>query len=234
MLRIGRVAGSLSLRLRTQTVGLRPPWFASVAALQAPLRVYPPHFLLSCCGLDAWPGRFRSDSGHKQSGCARLGLHPSLRSKLPCASILRTSCCHAADWTRGRVAFAPTPDANSRAASALVCIRRCAPSSPARLSSALLVVMLRIGRVAGSLSLRLRTQTVGLRPPWFVSVASLQAPLRVYPSRFLLSCCGLGAWPGRQLLRLRANPCRPMAVPGLCPSAPECASPMRLSFALLR
>ena len=52
------------------------------------------------------------------------------------------------------------------------------------------------------------------------------------PARFSLSRCGLGAWPGRQLLRLRANPVRPMAVPGLCPSAPESVSPMRLWVAL--
>ncbi len=39
-------------------------------------------------GLDTRPGRFRSDSGHKQIPVADLGLHPSLRSKLPCVSIL--------------------------------------------------------------------------------------------------------------------------------------------------
>ena len=48
-----------------------------------------------------------------------------------------------------------------------------------------------------------------------------------------LSRCGLGARPGRQLLRLRADPVRPAAVPGLCPSAPESVSPVRLSSALL-
>ena len=31
------------------------------------------------------PGRFRCGSGYKQPGCARLGLYPSLRSKLPCS-----------------------------------------------------------------------------------------------------------------------------------------------------
>ena len=47
--------------------------------------------MLSRCGLDTRPGRFRCDSGHKQPGPARLGLNPSLRSKLPCVSILRAS-----------------------------------------------------------------------------------------------------------------------------------------------
>ena len=46
--------------------------------------------------------------------------------------------CHAALWARGRVAFAAAPDTNGRTPSVLVCIRRSAPSSPARLSSALL------------------------------------------------------------------------------------------------
>ena len=59
--------------------------------------------MLSRCGLDTRPGRFRCDSGHKQPGPARLGLHPSLRSKLPCVSILRASYCHAAGWAHGRV-----------------------------------------------------------------------------------------------------------------------------------
>ena len=53
------------------------------------------------------------------------------------------------------------------------------------------------------------------------------------PPRFFLSRCGLGARPGRQLLRLRADPVRPLAVPGLCPSAPESVSPVRLPSALL-
>ena len=53
------------------------------------------------------------------------------------------------------------------------------------------------------------------------------------PPRFFLSRCGLGARPGRQLLRLRADPVRPAAVPGLCPSAPEPVSPVRLPSALL-
>ena len=44
---------------------------------------------------------------------------------------------HAALWARGRVAFTATPDTNSRTLSVLVCIRRSAPSSPTRLSSAL-------------------------------------------------------------------------------------------------
>ena len=65
-----------------------------------PLCAYPSHFLLSCCGLGVRSGRFRFDSGRKQSGYARLGLHPSLRSKLPCTPILRTSCCHATAATR--------------------------------------------------------------------------------------------------------------------------------------
>ena len=59
------------------------------------------------------------------------------------------------------------------------------------------------------------------------------AAARSRPARFLLSRCGLGARPGRQLLRLRADPVRPAAVPGLCPSAPESVSPVRLSSALL-
>ena len=50
-----------------------------------------PHLVMSRCGLGARPGRFPCDSGHKQPGVARLGLYPSLRSKLPCAPILRAS-----------------------------------------------------------------------------------------------------------------------------------------------
>ena len=46
-----------------------------------------------CCGVGL----------SKQPGPARLGLHPSLRSKFPCVSILRASYCHAAGWAHGRV-----------------------------------------------------------------------------------------------------------------------------------
>ena len=49
----------------------------------------------------------------------------------------------------------------------------------------------------------------------------------------LLSRCGLGPRPGRQLLRLRADPVPLTAGPGLCPSAPESVSPACLSSALL-
>ena len=59
------------------------------------------------------------------------------------------------------------------------------------------------------------------------------AALCAYPPRLNGITLPLGARPGRQLLRLRANPVRPMAVPGLCPSAPESVSPVRLSSALL-
>ena len=52
---------------------------------------------MSRCGLGAWPGRFRFDSEHKQPRFAVLGLHSSLRSKLPYAPILRASFCA---WTR--------------------------------------------------------------------------------------------------------------------------------------
>lgn len=103
-------------------------------------------YLLSCCGLGAWPGQ----------QLLRLRANPARPAVVP-----------------GLCPSAP----------------ECA--SPMRLSFALLVVMLRIGRAAGSLSLRLRTQTVGLCPPWFASVAPFQAPLHAYPSHFLLSCyCG--------------------------------------------
>ncbi len=86
---------------------------------------------------------------------------------------------------------------------------------------------------AGSLSLRLRTQTAGLcaRLGLYPSLRSKLPCSR--PPRFFLSRCGLGARPGRQLLRLRADPVRPAAVPGLCPSAPESVSPVRLPSALL-
>ena len=59
------------------------------------------------------PGRFRCDSGHKQPGCARLGLYPSLRSKLPCSRpprFLLSRCGGCA--TRG---FPPTRNTNARA-----------------------------------------------------------------------------------------------------------------------
>ena len=59
------------------------------------------------------------------------------------------------------------------------------------------------------------------------------SPLCAYPPRFSLSRCGLGAQPGRQLLRLRADPVPPLAAPGLCPSAPQSVSPVRISSALL-
>ena len=70
--------------------------------------------------------------------CAAPLRSPSLRSirDIPHASALLT--CHAADWTRGQVAFAATPDTNSRALPVLVCIRRSTPSSLACLSFALL------------------------------------------------------------------------------------------------
>ena len=48
-----------------------------------------------------------------------------------------------------------------------------------------------------------------------------------------LSRYGLGARPGRQLLRLRADPGWPAAVPGLCPSASESVPPACLSYTLL-
>ena len=67
---------------------------------------------LSRCGLDTRPGRFRRDSGHKQPGPARLGLHPSLHSKLPCVSILRASYLSSRQATPG----SSLPSINSREA----------------------------------------------------------------------------------------------------------------------
>ena len=52
---------------------------------------YALRFVLSRCGLGPWPGRFHFVSGHKQPGHAGLGLHPSLRSKLPYGPVLRAS-----------------------------------------------------------------------------------------------------------------------------------------------
>ena len=68
---------------------------------------------------------------------SRLGLYPSLRSRLTAHDGSDAYCYHAADWAHSRVAFTPSPDANGRISSGLVCTRRCAPSSPVRLSSAL-------------------------------------------------------------------------------------------------
>ena len=55
-----------------------------------------PPCALSRCGLDTRPGRFRCVSGKIRLCCANPGFLPSLRSKLPCVSALRASCCHAA------------------------------------------------------------------------------------------------------------------------------------------
>lgn len=103
-----------------------------------------------------------STSGKPGPTCGRSWALP-IRSGVcfPYAPILRTSCCHAADWACGRVAFAASPDANSRAMPALVCIRRSAPSSPARLSFALLAVML--------LRLRDARLSLPLLPLWDIS-----------------------------------------------------------------
>ena len=138
--------------------------------------------------------------------------------------------CHAALWARGRVAFAAAPDTNGRTPSVLVCIRRSAPSSPARLSSALLSHAAAAARRAASLRLGLKTgllRSSSVFRPRSGPSALLRTPLRLTVSR-----CGLGARTGRQLLRLRADPARPPAVPGLCPSAPESVSPVRLPSAL--
>lgn len=104
-----------------------------------PLCAYPSRFLLSCCGLGVRSGCFRFDFGRKQSGYGRLGLHPSLRSKLPCTPILRASCCHATAATRR--AAVPTPFAPSghfpliggigpptRATHKAACAALCSPS----------------------------------------------------------------------------------------------------------
>ena len=68
---------------------------------------------------------------------SRLGLYPSLQSRLTARNGSDACCYHAADLAHSRVAFTPAPDANSRIISGLVCIRRCAPSSPVCLSSTL-------------------------------------------------------------------------------------------------
>ena len=79
-LRIGRAAGSLSLRLEGQTSGLS-------ALLGLPFSL---HSKLPCASIlrasrchaaAAHNARLPSDSGHKQLPCGPLGLYPSLRSR---------------------------------------------------------------------------------------------------------------------------------------------------------
>ncbi len=137
---------------------------------------------------------------------------------------------------RGRVAFAATPDTNSRAAPVLVCIRRSAPSSPAHGLRAYRYHAAAAARRAASLRVGLETAAVGglvSRPP-----SGPSALLRT-PPRLSVSRCGLGARSGRQLLRLRADPFPAAPVPGPLPIRSEvclpCAPALRAySFSAVR
>ena len=114
--------------------------------------------------------------------------------------------------------FPPSRDTNSRALPVLVCIPRSGPSAllrtPPRYDS-------RCGTLAaGSLSpATAPTNIRGCAPPWFAGIRSgLSSPAHD-ASALCDSRCGCSRR-GHKPLRLRANPVRPLAVPGLCPSAP--------------
>ena len=106
--------------------------------------------------------------------------------------------CHAAGWAHGRVAksglrekcrsgLCPSPVFSS-----VPCL-----SSPMRLPSALLVVTLRVGRMAGALSLgSAKNAAPGCARRLFFRLRPALAPLCAYPPRFFAVTLRLFATPG--------------------------------------
>ena len=104
MLRVGRMAGSLSLRLGLETAALRLR-FLVLATAQASLCAYPAHFLLSCggCATDDNSSDFAET---QPARWAFLGFRHPLRSLSSCSARLRTSItsspCRPCQAWRGR------------------------------------------------------------------------------------------------------------------------------------
>ena len=93
-------AGSLSLRLRTQTAGLRPSWFVSVAPLQAPLLTA--SALIGITLRRLRDARLPCESDSKQPPLAAWFLAlPPVHPR--CSARLRAYRYHAAGWAHGRV-----------------------------------------------------------------------------------------------------------------------------------
>ena len=88
MLRVGRMAGSLSLRLGLETAALRLR-FLVLATAQASLCAYPAHFLLSCCGGCATDDNSSDFAETQPARWAFLGFRHPLRSLSPCSRVLR-------------------------------------------------------------------------------------------------------------------------------------------------
>ena len=90
---------SASLRLGTTMAGYACLVWLSLAP------VHPSYSggsaLLDCHASPAHDARLPSDSGHKQAGCAVLGLHPSLRSIRAVCNGSALLCCHASPVRNG-------------------------------------------------------------------------------------------------------------------------------------